>query len=77
MGRELCIFWRESEIRVWFNISLFCEVLALLLVLIGIITDALNRTLVLESMSWFLLAIFLSLSAAAPLVKSAVAKHLY
>ena len=77
MGRELCIFWRESEIRVWFNISLFCEVLALLLALIGIITDALYRILVLESMSWFLLAIFLSLSAAAPLVKSAVAKHLY
>jgi hypothetical protein len=28
-------------------------------------------------MSWFLLAIFLSVSAAAPLVKSAAAKSLY
>jgi len=67
----------KKEIRVWFNISLFCECLGLLSALIGIIADALDRTLGLETMSWFLLAIFLSVSAAAPLVKSAVAKSLY
>jgi len=67
----------KKEIRVWFNISLVLECLGLLLALIGIIADALDRTLGLETMSWFLLAIFFSVSAAAPLVKSAVAKSLY
>ncbi len=67
----------KKEIRVWFTISLICECLGLLSALIGIIADALDRTLGLETMSWFLLAIFLSVSAAAPLVKSAAAKSLY
>lgn len=67
----------KKEIRVWFYISLVLVCLGLLLALIGIIADALDRTLGLETMSWFLLAIFFSVSAAAPLVKSAVAKSLY
>ena len=67
----------KKEIRVWFIISFALAFLSLLLALIGIIADALDRTLGLETMSWFLLAIFFSVSAAAPLVKSAVAKHLY
>jgi hypothetical protein len=67
----------KKEIRNWFNISIFCEVLGLLLALIGIIADALDTTLVLETMSWFLLAIFFSVSGAGPLVKSTLYKHLY
>ena len=67
----------KKEIRVWFYISLVLVCLGLLSALIGIIADALDRTLGLETMSWFLLAIFLSVSAAAPLVKSAIAKSLY
>lgn len=67
----------KKEIRVWFNISLFCECLGLLLALIGIIADVLDKTLYLETMSWFLLAIFFSVSGVAPLVKSAVAKAVY
>jgi len=68
----------KKEIRVWFSISLVLECLGLLSALIGIIGDALDRKpLELETMSWFLLAIFFSVSAAAPLVKSAVAKSLY
>ena len=67
----------KKEIRDWFFISLVLELLGLLLALIGIIADALDRTLGLETMSWFLLAIFFSVTAAAPLVKSAIAKHLY
>ena len=67
----------KKEIRNWFNISLFCEALGLLLALIGIIADLLDRILGLEAMSWFLLAIFFSVSGAGPLVKSAVYKHLY
>ena len=67
----------KKEIRVWFYISLVLVCLGLLLALIGIIADALDRTLGLETMSWFLLAIFFSVSAAGPLVISAVAKSLY
>ena len=67
----------KKEIRIWFNISLVLICLGLLLALIGITADALDRTLGLETMSWFLLAIFFNVAAAAPLVKSAVAKSLY
>ena len=67
----------KKEIRVWFIGSLFLECLGLLLALIGIIADTLDRTLGLETTSWFLLAILFSVAAAAPLVKSAVAKSLY
>ena len=67
----------KKEIRDWFNISFSLMVLSLLLVLIGITADALDRTLGLETMSWFLLAIFFNVAAAAPLVKSAVAKSVY
>ena len=67
----------KKEIRVWSSISHALAFLSLLLALLGIIADALDRTLGLETMSWFLLAIFFSVAAAAPLVKSAVAKSLY
>ena len=67
----------KKEIRVWFIISFTLAFLSLLLALIGIIADALDRTLGLETMSWFLLAIFFSVSGVAPLVKSAVAKSVY
>ena len=67
----------KKDIRIWFNISLVLVCLGLLLALIGTIADALDRTLGLETMSWFLLAIFFSVAAAGPLVKSAVYRHLY
>jgi len=67
----------KKEIRVWFYISLVLACLGLLSALVGIIADALDRTLGLETMSWFLLAIFLSVTSAGPLVKSAIAGHLY
>jgi len=67
----------KKEIRNWFIGSLFLELLGILLALIGIIADALDKTLGLETMSWFLLAIFFSVSAAGPLVMSAVFKSLY
>lgn len=44
---------------------------------LGVIGDALNITLGLESMSWFLLAIVAALSAIVPNMRSSVAKHLY
>ena len=67
----------KKEIRVWFYISLVIVCLGLLSALVGIVADALDRTLGLETMSWFLLAIFFSVTAAAPLVTSAVAKSVY
>ncbi len=44
---------------------------------LGVIGDALDITLGLESMSWFLLAIVAALSALVPNMRSLVAKHLY
>ncbi len=44
---------------------------------LGVIGDALNITLGLESMSWFLLAIVAALNAIIPNMRSSVAKHLY
>jgi hypothetical protein len=67
----------KKEIRVWFLASALLQVGGLLVALIGIIGDALDRTLGLETTSWFLLAIFFSVAAAGPLVKSSVAKSLY
>ena len=67
----------KKEIRNWFIISLVLVCLGLLFVLIGIIADALDRTLGLETMNWFLLAIFFSVTAAGPLVKSTIYKQLY
>lgn len=67
----------KKEIGVWFYISLVLVCLGLLFALMGIVADALDRTLGLETMSWFLLAIFFSVTSAGPLVKSAIAGHLY
>jgi hypothetical protein len=67
----------KKEIARWFGISLFCQLVGFLLALVGIIADASDRTLGLETNSWFLLAIFFSMTAAAPLLKSAAAKSLY
>ena len=45
--------------------------------MIGVIGDALNITLGLESMSWFLLAIVFGLTAIVPHMRSVSAKHLF
>ncbi len=44
---------------------------------LGVISDALDVTLVLESMSWFLLAIVAGLIAIIPNMRSLTAKHLF
>ncbi len=44
---------------------------------LGVIGDAVNITLGLESMSWFLLAIWAGLIAIVPNMRSVTAKHLY
>ena len=50
--------------------------LSFLFAALGVIGDALNTTLGLEPMSWFLLAIFASLHAIVPDMHLVVAKHL-
>jgi hypothetical protein len=50
--------------------------LSFLFAALGIISDALNTTLVLQPMIWLLLAIFSSLHAVVPSVHLVVAKHL-
>jgi hypothetical protein len=55
---------------IWMFVGLGSAVL-------GIISDALNITLGLESMSWFLLAIFFAVVALGPMLTSLVARHLY
>jgi hypothetical protein len=51
--------------------------IGLLFAIIGVIGDAFNRTLILESMSWLLLAVFFGIAALGPLMHSVAAKHLY
>ena len=45
--------------------------------LIGVIGDALDTTLVLESTSWLLLAVFFALTSIIPNMHSIMAKHLF
>jgi hypothetical protein len=45
--------------------------------MIGIVADALNITLGLEIVSWFLLAIFFLMVSIAPTIHLAVYRHLY
>ena len=49
--------------------------LSFLFAVIGIIGDALNMTLGLTSLSWFLLAIFAAVHAVVPNIHLVVAKH--
>ena len=50
---------------------------SLIFAALGVISDALNLTLGLESMSWFLLAIVFALTAIIPNMRSLTAKHLF
>jgi hypothetical protein len=55
--------------------SSVCSLLSFLFVAIGIIGDALNTTLGLTSLSWFLLAIFAIIHVIVPTMHLVVAKH--
>ena len=64
-----------AEIRRCAMASSVCSLLSFLFVAIGIIGDALNTTLGLTSLSWFLLAIFAIIHAIVPTMHLVVAKH--
>jgi hypothetical protein len=66
----------KAEIRLCTLACSVLEYLSFLFAALGIIGDALNTTLILEPMSWFLLAIFASVHAIIPAMHRVVAKHL-
>jgi hypothetical protein len=65
----------KAEIRRCAMASSVCSLLSFLFVALGIIGDALNTTLGLASLSWFLLAIFATIHAIVPTMHLVVAKH--
>jgi len=65
-----------AEIRLCAWADGVVTLLSLLFAALGIISDALNITLVLEPMSWFLLAILAMVGAMGPTLHVVVAKHL-
>jgi uncharacterized membrane protein len=66
----------KAEIRRCAWASSVGMILGFLFAALGIISDALNITLVLEPMSWFLFAIFAVVGAIVPTLHLVVAKHL-
>ncbi len=67
----------KTEIRKCSIMAGIIILLGVLFALLGIIGDALNMTLVLESISWLLLAVFFGIVAIFPTMHSVMAKHLY
>jgi len=65
-----------AEIRFCARAGGVVTLLCFLFVALGIISDALNITLVLEPMSWFLLAILAMIGAMGPMLHVVAAKHL-
>ncbi len=66
---------KDIRLCAWMGeIVTFCS---LGFAVLGVIGDAVNITLGLESMSWFLLAILFGLTAIIPNMRSLTAKHLY
>ena len=55
----------------------FLMILGLLFALVGVIGDALDINVILESSNWLLLAILFVVGSFAPRLNSLLAKHLY
>ncbi|UCF13328.1 MAG: hypothetical protein JSW06_03475 [Thermoplasmatales archaeon] len=55
----------------------FIVILGLIFALVGIISDALDINLILESSNWLLLAILFVVGHYGPILNSIMAKHLY
>ena len=67
----------KAEIRKCANVGDICSIAGLIFAALGVIGDAVNITLGLESMSWFLLAIVAGVNAVNPQMHAVVAKHLF
>ena len=66
----------KHEVKLCSTVATVFQVISLLFAVVGIIVDALNTTLGLETLSWFLLAIILGISSLLPSIHAVSAKHL-
>jgi hypothetical protein len=66
----------KAEIKRCSTFATICMFFCVIFAILGVIGDALNTTLGLESMSWFLLAIVAVLVAIHPQMHAVAAKHL-
>ena len=66
----------KHEVKLCSTMSTIFQLLSFLFAIVGIIADALNTTLGLETLSWFLLAIILGVSSVLPSMHAVSAKHL-
>jgi len=67
----------KADIRNCELAGVTLSIAGFLFAILGVIGDALDVTLGLESMSWFLLAIVAGLNAIVPYMRVLVAKHLF
>lgn len=66
----------KAEIKMCSVFAGYCMIFCVIFALLGIIGDASNTTLGLESMSWFLLAITAGVFGIYPQMHSIAARHL-
>ena len=66
----------KHEIKLCSTVSSVFQLLSLLFAIVGIIGDALDATLGLETLSWFLLAIIIGVTSIIPSMHAILAKHL-
>lgn len=67
----------KADIRLCALVGSIFTYASLIFAALGVIVDAFDVTLGLESMSWLLLAIVAGLNGLIPNMRSSVAKHLY
>ena len=74
-------FKNRDEVKKQINLcSIACSFLAILgliFALVGVIGDALDVNVILESSNWLLLAILFVIASFMPFLNSSLAKHLY
>lgn len=66
----------KAEVRLCSTVGSIFQLVGFLFAILGIISDASNTTFGLETMSWFLLAIFVGIASVIPSMHAVVAKHL-
>jgi len=66
----------KAEVKLCSTVGTIFQLLSLLFAVLGIIGDALNTALGLQTMSWFLLAIIAGISSVIPSMHAVLAKHL-
>jgi hypothetical protein len=66
----------KHEVKLCSTVGTIFQLLSFLFAILGIIGDASNTTLGLETLSWFLLAIIVGVSSIIPSMHAVLAKHL-